>query len=161
MYGKYLFQKQQVYHDISWEKHHQLCHRLASKIIASGQQYTAIIAVSRGGLFPAGMLATLLNIRMVETISISSYEGEEQQSDVLVLKPAVLPNVLPHNILIVDDLVDTGQTAIVLNEQFPQADLAVLCAKPAGQQHATYYLETIPQDTWVRFPWDQSGDQPV
>lgn len=144
----------QEYHKLTWEDHATLCAELAGQVKAGGKEYHAIVAVSRGGLFPAGILATALNIRLVETISINGYDGETAKDTAAVLKPATLPSIPAERILIVDDLVDTGRTATILQQELPKADLAVVCAKPAGKPYATYAVQDIPQETWVCFPWE-------
>jgi xanthine phosphoribosyltransferase len=56
--------------------------------------------------------------------------------------------------LIIDDLVDTGNTAKVVRRLLPKAHLATVYAKPAGEPLVDTYVTWVSQDTWIYFPWD-------
>ena len=56
--------------------------------------------------------------------------------------------------LIVDDLVDTGETAKALKLMLPKAHLATVYAKPAGRPLVDTFVTEVSQDTWIFFPWD-------
>ena len=64
---------------ISWEEFHKHAKQLATKLKDAGQ-WNKIVAVSRGGLLPAGILAYELDIRNVEVVNMSSYDGDKQRS---------------------------------------------------------------------------------
>ena len=59
-----------------------------------------------------------------------------------------------RGLLVVDDLVDTGATARVVREMFPQAHLAAVYAKPMGKPLVDTFITEVSQDTWIFFPWD-------
>ena len=63
---------------ISWEDFHQHAKELSQKLKAHGK-YNKIIAVSRGGLIPAGIIAYELDIRNNEAINFSSYDNDEKR----------------------------------------------------------------------------------
>ena len=56
--------------------------------------------------------------------------------------------------LIVDDLVDTGQTARVVRDLLPDAHFATVYAKPMGRPLVDTFITEVSQDTWIYFPWD-------
>ncbi|HBM12081.1 MAG TPA: xanthine phosphoribosyltransferase, partial [Rhodospirillaceae bacterium] len=56
--------------------------------------------------------------------------------------------------LIVDDLVDTGNTAKIVREMLPKAHFATVYAKPAGRPLVDTFVTEVSQDTWILFPWD-------
>ena len=56
--------------------------------------------------------------------------------------------------LIIDDLVDTGKTAIVVRKMLPKAHFATVYAKPAGRPLVDTFITEVSQDTWIHFPWD-------
>ena len=60
----------------------------------------------------------------------------------------------PIRVLIVDDLVDTGQTAKVVRGILPRAHLATVYAKPMGRPMVDTFITEVSQDTWIYFPWD-------
>ncbi|MGB2072425.1 MAG: phosphoribosyltransferase family protein, partial [Candidatus Puniceispirillaceae bacterium] len=70
-----------------------------------------------------------------------------------VLKPSTLAGD-GGGWLIVDDLVDTGETAKALKLMLPKAHLATVYAKPAGRPLVDTFVTEVSQDTWIFFPWD-------
>ena len=57
-------------------------------------------------------------------------------------------------VVIVDDLVDTGQTARVVRGLLPKAHFATVYAKPQGRPMVDTFITEVSQDTWIYFPWD-------
>ena len=62
---------------VTWDMFQMHARKLAERLLPA-TQWKGIIAVSRGGLFPAAVLARELNIRFVETVCIASYDHDEQ-----------------------------------------------------------------------------------
>ena len=89
------------------------------------------MAVTRGGLIPAGIIARELNIRHIDTACIMLYNYREEGDQETVLKSAD-PSFNSEETLVIDDLVDTGHTAKILRDMLPKAHFATLYAKPAG-----------------------------
>lgn len=56
--------------------------------------------------------------------------------------------------IVVDDLVDTGQTGRIVREMLPEAHFATVYAKPAGRAVVDTFITEVSQDTWILFPWD-------
>ena len=56
--------------------------------------------------------------------------------------------------IVIDDLVDTGGTAVAIREMYPKAHFVTIFAKPAGRPLVDDYVIDIPQDTWIEQPWD-------
>src|SRR5690606_28139729 len=92
-----------------------------------------------------------LNIRLVDSICVASYEYN-QQGSLQVLKQASIED--SEKLLVVDDLVDTGETAKVLRRLFPKAYFVTIYAKPQGKPLVDKYITDIEQDTWIQLPWD-------
>ena len=99
---------------ISYEEINSECKKLA--YILAGCGFKRIIAVARGGLVPACVLAQFLGIREISSISLASYEGEARSE----LKCLVPPDIrMDEETLFVDDLYDSGSTYRYLKEKFP------------------------------------------
>jgi adenine/guanine phosphoribosyltransferase-like PRPP-binding protein len=99
---------------------------------------------------PAAIVARELDIRLVDTLCISSYD-DRTKGGVQVLKS--IPGD-GEGLLIIDDLVDTGHTARVVREMLPKAHFATVYAKPAGRPVVDTFVTEVSQDTWILFPWD-------
>ena len=136
---------------ITWEEFHQHTKHLAQKIKNNGD-YNKIIAISRGGLIPAGIIAYELDIRDTQAINISSYDGEKQRQLGDIKIDANVGDV-DEKTLVVDDLSDTGTTFKLIRQLFPKATLAAVYAKPVGLNYVDVYSLDIP-DKWIVFPWD-------
>lgn len=136
---------------ISWEEFHQDTKDLCQKIKATGK-YNKIIAVSRGGLIPAGIIAYELDIRNNEAINFSSYDNDEQRKTQDIEFAAEVGNV-DKNTLIIDDLADSGQTFQILRQHYPQARFVTVYAKEQGAKQVDIYAKDIP-NKWIVFPWD-------
>ncbi|HVF69771.1 MAG TPA: phosphoribosyltransferase family protein [Xanthomonadales bacterium] len=108
----------------------------------------SLIVVTRGGMFLGGLLSEYLDIPIIETISIESYaEREKQLLKVLKLANSELPSPL-----IVDDIVDTGETMKYVTDKY-KVKSAVLFYKPqTAIIKPDYYLHQT--DKWVKFPWE-------
>jgi xanthine phosphoribosyltransferase len=123
--------------------------------------FAGIVAITRGGLIPAAIVARELDVRLVETVSVLSYAAdssgtlteEERRGAPVVIKPPAAAGD-GGGYLIVDDLVDTGATARVVRALLPRAHFAAVYAKPAGREVVDTYITEVSQDTWILFPWD-------
>ena len=140
---------EQIY--ISWQDFHQHAKQLAQKL-KTIREFNKIIAISRGGLIPAGIIAYELDIRNTQAINISSYDGEEQRKAENVVIKADIDDV-DEKTLIIDDLSDTGKTFQLVRQLFPQAYLASVYAKPTGTKYVDMHAVAVP-DKWLVFPWD-------
>ena len=137
---------------VTWDMFQMHASKLSERLLPASQ-WKGIIAVSRGGLFPAAVLARELSIRHVETVCIASYHDHNNQGELQVLHAAQVPNG-GEGFIIVDDLVDTGNTARAIREMYPNAKFVTVFAKPAGAELVDDYVIDIPQNTWIEQPWD-------
>ena len=147
---------------VSWDQIHRDSRALAWRLDNRGPgeegAWRAVVAITRGGMAPAMIVARELDIRTVDTISIKSYDWQTQTGEALVLK-APGPEVMGpegEGVLIVDDLVDTGKTLEVVRKLYPKAHFATVYAKPQGRPLVDTFITEVSQDTWIFFPWDMA-----
>jgi xanthine phosphoribosyltransferase len=141
---------------VTWDQFHRDSRALAWRLAALGP-FDAVVAIARGGLVPAAIVARELNIRIVESVAVKSYD-HQSQGTVKVLK-SIAADVLAmakagKKVLIVDDLVDTGATARAVRDMLPGAHFATVYAKPMGREMVDTFITEVSQDTWIFFPWD-------
>ncbi len=143
---------------ISWEQLHRDSKALAWRLVDM-QAWKGIVTITRGGLVPASIIARELEIRLVDTVCVSSYDGRDQGSS-SILKSVDIDS---EDWLLVDDLVDTGQTARLVREMMPKAHFATVYAKPEGRPLVDTFITEVSQDTWILFPWDTESQfvQPI
>jgi xanthine phosphoribosyltransferase len=113
-----------------------------------------MVAITRGGLIPCAIISRELECRLIETVSIVTYDEEKRGEPNVVKPPAAALESLGAGWLIVDDLVDTGTTAKVVRALLPKAHFATVYAKPAGKPLVDTFITEVSQDTWILFPWD-------
>jgi xanthine phosphoribosyltransferase len=143
---------------VSWDQFHRDARALAWRLSGAGP-FEAMVAVTRGGLVPAAVIARELGIRVIDTLCVSSYSHTSQVSEPTVLKgisDAVsrLGGGNGKGLLVVEDLVDTGKTARIVRDLVPQAHIAAVYAKPMGKPLVDTFITEVSQDTWIFFPWD-------
>ena len=136
---------------VHWDEIHTRAIEIAQKLAPLGP-WRAIVAVARGGLVPATILAYELGVPMIDTICVSTHSDDGERLDLKMRK------VLPGNgegCLVVDDLTDTGRTFQSIKAYLPKAHYVALYAKPDGRDDADTYSADVAQDVWVRFPWEK------
>jgi xanthine phosphoribosyltransferase len=144
---------------VSWEELHRTAKALAWRLCEM-PKFEGVIAITRGGLVPAAIVARELEIRVLDTISAVSYhdnavdklDQREQQAVKILKAPSETKD--GEGWLIVDDLVDTGETAKAVRALLPKAHFATVYAKPAGRSLVDTFVTEVSQDTWIYFPWD-------
>ena len=149
---------------ISWDQIHRDSRALAWRLDGKGPDdgaWRAVVAITRGGMAPAMIVARELDIRTVDTISVMSYHSgggkADQRREAQVLKsPDAEMMGDGTGILIVDDLVDSGKTLELVRQLYPQAHFATVYAKPEGEPQVDTFITGVSQDTWIFFPWDMA-----
>ncbi len=107
-------------------------------------------------MIPAAIVARELECRLVETVCVASYDEEAPGTPSgapVVLKPPAAAGD-GAGFVVIDDLVDHGETARLVRGLLPAAHFACLYAKPAGRDRADTFVAEVAQETWVLFPWD-------
>ena len=139
---------------ISWDQMHRDSRALAWRLDGKGPDdgaWRAIVAITRGGMAPAMIIARELDVRTVDTISIKSYDHQDR-SEAKVLKfPDAEMMGDGTGILIIDDLVDSGKTLEVVRALYPKAHFATVYAKPKHMDllplgHGPTIRPTLPRD---------------
>ncbi len=146
---------------VSWDQIHRDSRALAWRLDKHGPgedgDWHAVVAITRGGMAPAMIVARELDIRMVDTISVKSYDNQDQSDAVVLQAPnEEIMNGDGTGVLIVDDLVDSGKTIELVRTLYPNAHYATVYAKPHGRAMVDTFITEVSQDTWIFFPWDMA-----
>ncbi|MEM8752073.1 MAG: xanthine phosphoribosyltransferase [Pseudomonadota bacterium] len=146
---------------VSWDQMHRDSRALAWRLDKQGPlaegAWRGVVAITRGGMVPACIVARELNLRVVDTISVKSYD-HKAQADALVLK-APDDELMADGgagVLVIDDLVDSGKTLELVRSTYPNAHYATVYAKPKGKPMVDSFITEVSQDTWIFFPWDMA-----
>ena len=146
-------------HFVSWDEAYRLGKHLARKIKASGYLPDIIIGVSRGGLVPARIVCDILHQKDLAAIKVEHWDIASTLGNARIKFP--LPEeagISGKNVLVVDDVADTGDTYKVivdhLKEKSP-ADIrtAVLQYKTSSAFVPDYWGEKHDEWKWIIYPW--------
>lgn len=147
----------QKFFQVGWEELHRNSKALAWRLLDLGP-WCGIVAITRGGLVPAAIVARELDIRIIETVAVTGYEADDSKpqlsAEARVIKPPATSIGDGEGWLVIDDLVDTGRTAELIRKMFPKAHFATVYAKPLGLPLVDTFITQLSQDTWIYFPWD-------
>ncbi|MBT8475238.1 MAG: xanthine phosphoribosyltransferase [Rhodobacteraceae bacterium] len=144
---------------VSWDQIHRDSRALAWRLDGHGPDngaWKAVVAITRGGMAPAMIVSRELDIRHVDTISVKSYNHQEQSEPRVIKTPDIELVGDGTGVLIIDDLVDTGKTLEVVRALMPNAHVATVYAKPKGRPMVDTFITEVSQDTWIFFPWDMA-----
>lgn len=137
---------------VSWDQLHRDSRALAWRL--TGTDWNAIVSITRGGLVPAAIVARELEVRLIDTACVASYDDKAQGEMTVLKRVDAAQYDGGENVLIVDDLVDTGKTARLVREMLPKAHFATVYAKPEGRPLVDTFVTEVSQDTWIYLPWD-------
>ena len=145
------------YKYVSWPEYGNLAEALAEKVRSSRKRFDLVVGIARGGMPVAMVVSDHLNIR-VDFINVKSYVGIGKREAPKILS-TLTESIAGKNVLVVDDLVDQGDTMEVVEEYLSEQDpelleVAVLFKKPWTKFEPDYYLEVV--DRWVVFPFELS-----
>ena len=146
---------------LSWDQIQAMVADLAAQGHGS---YDALLAVTRGGLVPAGLLAYHLQLRNILVAAVQFYSGVARRAQ----QPTFLqfpsdPLLEGRRILIVDDIWDSGKTIMAVKERVVAAGgtpvTAVLHYKPEASlfpDRPDYFVQTT--SAWIVYPWETPNE---
>ena len=154
------------YKDISFEEIQILSHRICSLIEQTNDDFDCIIGIAKGGNIPATLISYELEVPTFKTIQIKSYNDDnERKSTVFSSGTLSLIDELNkyNNVLLVDDLADSGKTLSEFHELYkflsnkvkvPNIKTACLYYKTKSEFKPDYYASSIEEEVWLNFPWE-------
>lgn len=172
---------------VNWENFEILINRVVKQIKDSNYKFERIIAVGRGGLVPGTMLSHIFHVDMSVIMAKNFLYGdtrdrkwktERKVEEKLILSQIAQINkltgyfnmdekieVMSHNekisnVLIVDDIVDSGLTIVRVKEYVKRMGykykVAVLINKKTGQTLVVpeFYGDQVSKNIWIKFAWE-------
>ena len=122
---------------ITWEEIEELVELLCLQIVKSGIQIEHIFGLQRGGLIPAVLLSHKLGIPMTQN-----------------------PN--SPNVLIVDDICDSGETFKEFYLEYPKSIFACLHLKPhTSIFNPDFTANKFLSDAWIVYPWEREDSKTI
>lgn len=148
---------------LDWATYGTAIRELAQQVADSGFRPDMILAIARGGLFAAGSLGYALSVKNLYVMNLEFYTGVGERLDMPVMLPPYMDKVdlTDANVLIADDVADTGHTLEAVHDfcqgVVADARTAVLYQKPHSLVDCDYVWKRT--DRWINFPW--STEAPV
>lgn len=130
---------------------------LATQVAESDFEPDWILSITRGGLLIGAALGYALGIKNLASINVEFYSGiGERLPEPIVLPPSVdLEELAGANILIADDVADTGETLKLVQQRCATVAkataVAVLYQKPESCVDCEFVWRHT--DRWINFPW--------
>lgn len=160
------FKTQRSEETITWAGVDFHCRRLLSNLKYSGIRFDCILAIARGGLVPAAILAQAFKIHDIVTISVNCYDDETNKR---LAVPVYKENLFSpqfkkldrQQTLVVDDIADSGITMSVIRHALPQAFRTALVVKRPGIEFVHTFSYQVDPSVWVKFPWEKSYGQGI
>lgn len=124
--------------------------------------YDILLVITRGGMVPACLMSERLHLRNIMVAAVQFHRRTGETLDEPVFWQFPTPELLRDKaVLIVDDVWDSGRTAVSVRDRVRQqarrADVAVLHYKPSSsafpEQSPDFYGEMT--DDWIIYPWDE------
>lgn len=123
-----------------------------------GEMPTCILAIARGGLVPATLIAYELEIKSVYIARASSYSNDNAKGSLNIEIPDI-EKLRNQHVLIVDDLSDSGDTLFAIVKEVKsvteEITTATLYIKRGTAYEPDVNHRSFPKETWLVFPWEQ------
>lgn len=148
---------------IEWNEFREDVRILSETIKDSQIRYDVIVSISTGGLYSSGLISKALDIPKILNVSCESYNEDNERGNVIIynkLHPEDFKDVT--NVLIIDDLIDSGNTikAVIehiLNVTTPLTRIDIACPyvkESYTDTQPVYMRKLINKDIWLKFPWE-------
>lgn len=142
---------------ITWKEIVKGCVELASRIKRDQYKPDLIVSIVKGGVVPARILSDLLEVDEICFIGVRFYKTVAQRSSKPQLTFSLTCSVRDKNILVVDDVVETGRTLQLVIEELgmdgaKRVKTAAIYVKKWSNVMPDYYYMMV--DKWIVFPWE-------
>lgn len=143
---------------ISWAQAVKDAKSLSRLVMDSGYKIDIAVAIARGGLVPARILCDYLLIRNLTAIKVEHWGTAATQTEKAVLKYPLNADIKDKNVLLVDDITDTGDTLRVSMEYLKtfepkEIKTALLIHKTCSVITPDYFVRKVEKWKWIIFPW--------
>lgn len=147
--------KEIKFYYISWKKLHNICFKLAKRILNIKLNFDRIICISRGGLVISRIFSDFLDLP-ISNFTIVSYVSVGVTGKPRIAEKLAV-NIKNERILLIDEIVDNGTTlkkALVYLKKFSPKKIVTLVPviKPWSQPKPDYWQ--IKTSKWVVFPYE-------
>ncbi len=142
---------------IDWDQLYWDVYALAGKIRESGYRPQLLVAIARGGWVVGRLLSDFLSVSEVAGLTIRFYKDIGETGEKPRITQPLGESVRGKRVLLVDDIVDTGETmkvavSHILENGADEAKTAAPYLKPWSMFEPDYYVRVV--EGWVVFPYE-------
>jgi len=142
---------------VSWNKVEKECITLYGKI-EKNFKFNCIVAICRGGWVPARIISDLSNVNLIGNLRIESYDVYNKKEAKITQDVSI--DVKDKNVLLVDDIADTGDSLILAKNYLLERDpknlmTATLHYKITSKIKPDFFAEEVENDVWIIYPWEK------
>jgi uncharacterized protein len=148
---------------VSLPETYEAAYRVARKIMDAGDKFDVAVGISRGGFPPSRMICDFLNIKTLTSLQIRHYESGGQAREEVSISDPVKIDIRGKNVLIVDDVNDSGKSLIAAYDNIKSLGpalirTAVLHEKSGTSFTADYTGYTLSEWKWLIYQWAVTED---
>ena len=148
---------------VTWGAVRRLALRVARAIHADGFAPDLVVAIGRGGYVPARLLCDWLDLTDLTSIRLEHYRAGSDKQPEAVIRFPLCCDIPQQQVLLVDDVNDTGDTLRAAVEHLrergaAEVRVAVLHDKPGSRFRVDYHGQRIRGWRWLIYPWAVAED---
>jgi hypoxanthine phosphoribosyltransferase len=130
-----------------WEEVESLTRTIADNIRRSNKKYDVILAITKGGIIPARLMARELDIDHIQLIPIRDKKLYKEEMPILLKD---------KKYLIIDEIYDSGDTFCKVYEAVRKfdCDFAFLMSRCEHNSIRMYIGKVLNHNKWIVFPWE-------
>jgi xanthine phosphoribosyltransferase len=140
------------------------CHRIAEKIKRENPNASdrELVAVARGGLIPALIVAHILDAKLedIKIFKATSYDDGTKKQGKITLTPVDDIKNSP-NTYFIEDILDSGITVSHIKRMYPNTRVAALVSKQEDNKDLWFAGTVVPKGEWVVFPGEEEKNKSV
>lgn len=139
----------------SWDHFHTLVGEIKKKVQTTPN---IIVSIGKGGSIPGVILAEMFECNNLN-LGLKSYKGETRGDIHEYQSIKCFDGLRDANILIVDDIADSGETLKYAVNKFKgngceRVQTASVFYKPCSKFKPDYFAEEVEETTWIVQPWE-------
>ncbi len=150
---------------VTWDDIVSWSRSLAKKVRDSGYRPDVVVAVARGGFIPARLVCDFLMIDNLISLQSQHWTEAAKAEDKAVIKFPYTIDLWGKKVLLVDDIVDTGESLylarefIIKNWKADEVRIAVLqWISPVAKFKPEYFHIEVKEWIWFQYPWTRLED---
>ena len=144
----------------NWEYIYGLCRVVSNEVKRDAFEPDVVVALARGGWFAGRCICDFLGLDDLTSLKMEHYVGTAEKTDEAQIRyPMPQGSVAGKDVLIIDDIADTGGSIRRAAEYVDERDAATIRTATlqlldTSSFEPDFVGEHLEQWTWVVYPWN-------